>query len=92
MTEIKIHLWANLPGGMIPTAMFDTESEMEAAALALNEFKSLGYDFSREGAHVDIELSDGTMNTMLVSDVLAWLAKPEQASFVDKEELESLLH
>jgi len=91
MSDIQVHLWANLPGGMIPTAKFETENEMEAAALALREFRSLGYDFSREGAHVDIELSDGTTRSTPVSDVLAWLAQPAQASFVEAENLNSLL-
>jgi hypothetical protein len=91
MSDIKIHLWANVPGGLIPTAQFETESEMEAAALALREFKQLGYDFSHQGAHVDIELTDGTMKKMSVSDVLVWLAQPGQASFIEAENLKSFL-
>ena len=91
MSDIKVHLWANLPGGMIPTATFETDNEMKAATLALREFRALGYDFSHEGAHVDIELSDGTIKTMLVNDVLAWLAQPAQASFVEAENLNSLI-
>jgi hypothetical protein len=91
MGEIKVHLWANVPGGMIPTATFETEGEMEAAALALREFRTLGYDFSHEGAHVDIELPDGTIKTMLVNDVLAWLADPAQTLFAETENLRSLL-
>ena len=91
MSDIRVHLWANVPGGMIPTATFETENEMEAAALALREFRTLRYDFSHEGAHVDIELSDGTIKTMPVNDVRAWLAQPAQASFVEAENLNSLI-
>lgn len=89
--EITVHLWANAPGGHIPSVSFETDDEMRASALALRHFRQLGLDFSISGAHVDVDLPNGDTGTVYVRDVLAWLRQPAQSKFVADENLSLLL-
>jgi hypothetical protein len=92
LTDYKVHLWANLPGGHIPSIGFETETEREAAALALLHFRRLGHSW--EGvpmAHLEVESSVPATNQYMIRDILWWLKQPEQAEFVKAQKLEVLL-
>jgi hypothetical protein len=92
MPDLKVHLWVeHQTADPIPTVTFETDSELEAAAMSLRDFKRLGHKFSPELAHVEVEWPDHTINRHLISDVLAWLRKPDQAAFAERESLVSLL-
>jgi len=50
-----------------------------------------GYDISAPGAHLDVQAPGGPSLTLMVSEVLEWLHRPDQAELVKKENLERLL-
>lgn len=91
MAEHRLHLWAHVPGGLIPSLEIDADSEEQAAAIALLHFKRQGYDTSDSLAHIDVGPIEGPFSSHLVADIIAWVRKPAQAKFVAAEGLDSLL-
>jgi len=92
MAEAKIHLWVDLPGGLIPTTTVQHDDNWHAAALGLSDFSQLGYDISKPGGYVDVERNPVEPKPrLMIADVLHWLAQPEQTSFVKAEHLELLV-
>src|SRR4029450_6575965 len=90
-TEFRLHLWSRVPGDRPPAASFDAESNLEGAALALRQFMQSGYDITAPGPHRAVEAPGGPSRTMMISEVLEWLHRPDQAELVKKENLEQLL-
>ena len=91
-TNFRVHLWAGLPGGLIPSVDIEARTEMHAAALGLKHFRSSGHDISATSAHVDVEAPGDIKITMPVPTVLRWLKASEQVKFVQHEGLQSLLY
>jgi hypothetical protein len=76
---------------LAPSIALEAQSLRHGAAVALQRFVELGCDINAAGAHIDMTDSDGVKHTVLVEEVLEWLMDEEQASFVQRQRLSSLL-
>jgi hypothetical protein len=91
MNEYTVHLWANLPTGLIRAETVQGKTEMHAAALALKHFKQIGYDFSNPISRITVDMPNDKEIIVPVRDVLRWLQQPEQAEFMQNENLSALV-
>jgi hypothetical protein len=57
----------------------------------LRQLLERGCDLGAPHVHVDVTTPDGLSHAFLVEEVIEWLNRPEQASFVEREGLEALL-
>ena len=89
MTDYRFHWWP--PSLAIPHAALEAPSTHHGAALALRQFVALGCDLGAPGAHLDFTDAEGNTHTLLVDEVVAWLKEPQQAGFVERERLASLV-
>jgi hypothetical protein len=89
MTDYRFHSWP--PSSTGPHAAFAAPSVHHGAALALRQFVTQGCDLGAPGAHLDFTDAEGNIHTLLVDEVVAWLREPQQAGFVERERLASLL-
>jgi hypothetical protein len=91
MTEYLFH-WRPGTARLTPSSIkLEAESHFHGAALALRQFMDLGCEITAPLVHVDINESNGVKQTLLVDEVLDWLAEPQQREFVYREGLALLL-
>lgn len=76
---------------LTPSVSIDAPSVRHGAALALRELVKLGCDVTAAHAHVDVQDADGATHTVLAEELIDWLSAPEQAAFVEREGLETLV-
>jgi hypothetical protein len=92
MTEYRCHWWQPAATqALTPSVTVDAQSPRHGAALALQRLVELGCDVNAIGAHVDITDADGVKHTVLVEEVFDWLKDDEQAGFVQRHGLATLL-
>src|SRR5262245_10707018 len=91
MTEYRFHWWPGSTPTPPPSMSLQAESHRHGAALALRHFVDLGCDIAAPLAHLDISEPDGLKQTLLVDELLEWLHAPQQAEFVQREDLSVLL-
>jgi hypothetical protein len=92
MTDYRFHWWpTKASSNLTPSIALEAQSPRHGAALALQRFVDLGCDITAAGAHVDVTESDGVTHTVLVEEVLDWLKQDQQAAFVQRHRLASLL-
>jgi hypothetical protein len=93
MTEYQFHWWpSGAKRARTSSVSVQAESRLHGAALALRDFRQLGCDIAAPLAHIDVIAPDEVKHTLLVEEVLHWLADPEQADFIRREDLAVLLH
>jgi hypothetical protein len=92
MTEYRFHwLVRGSQANLTPSIVLDAPTRLHGAALALGRFLDQGCDMGAPGAHIDATESDQTKHTILVEELFEWLRRPEQADFVERERLATLL-
>ena len=92
MTEYQFHWWpAGTAHARTHSVTLQAESHLHGAALALHQFAQLGCDITSPLAHVDVSEPEGSTQTLLVEEVLAWLSDPAQTDFIRREGLAALL-
>ena len=92
MTDYRFHWWhPRVQTDVAPSVALEAQTTLHGAALALLQFVAQGCDMGAAGAHIDVTDSDGAKHTILVDELFDWLKRPEQADFVERQGLATLL-
>jgi hypothetical protein len=88
MTEYVFHWWpSEAAHASTDCVKLRATSDLHGAALALRLFARGGCDMTAPLAHVDMIGPDGARKTLLVDEVLSWLADPQHSDFIEREDL-----
>jgi len=93
MNTYRVALWfmhGKVSG--LPTVDLTASNEMEAAALALKYFRSVGYRLQLSEYKVSVRKTpDGLENSYYRDNVIAWLQAPGQQRFKQDNALDDVL-
>jgi len=71
-------------GTSVADACVDAATPIEAAAIALHQFRRQGGRVFERAAFVDVATTPGEPVRFSISEVIAWLKRPEQAALVQR--------